>query len=160
MISMYCLTLDKWRPSWIFYPQCNVENILWQHHCVGHTLKPCNRHQKYESASIVLKMISFYCLSWDTGGHLRFFTHNAMYNVIADHTTRSGIPENPIVDTKIMKLLLFCRKLWQFKVWPSPNGGHFEFLEFSQIAQGYPLDIRQICVIDPMRVWNQSKKKL
>ena len=24
--------------------------------------------------------------------------------------------------------------------------------------QGYPLDIRQICNIDPMRVWNPSKK--
>ena len=67
------------------------------------------------------------------------FTHNAMYNVIADHTTRSGIPENPIVDTKIMKLLLFCRKLWQFKVWPSPNGGHFEFLQFS--SSWYPADM-------------------
>ena len=43
------------------------------------------------------------------------FTHNAMSNVIADHTTRSGIPENPIVDTNITKLL-FCRNLWQFKV--------------------------------------------
>ena len=31
--------------------------------CVGHTLKPYSRHQKYESASIVLKMISIYCLT-------------------------------------------------------------------------------------------------
>ena len=28
------------------------------------------------------------------------FTHNSMSKVISDHTTRSGIPENPIVDTK------------------------------------------------------------
>ena len=34
-----------------------------KHHCVGHTMKPYNRHQKYESASIMLKMISIYCLT-------------------------------------------------------------------------------------------------
>ena len=28
MISIYCLTLNKWRPSCIFYPQYNVENIF------------------------------------------------------------------------------------------------------------------------------------
>ena len=28
------------------------------------------------------------------------FTNNAMSEVIFDHTTISGIPENPIVDTK------------------------------------------------------------
>ena len=38
------------------------------------------------------------------------FTHNAMSKVMwfADHTNRSGIPENHIVDTEIMKLLPFC----------------------------------------------------
>ena len=65
MISIYCLTLDKWRPSWIFTQQCNVENIFGQCHCVGHTLKPYNRHQKHESASIVLNNISIYCLTLD-----------------------------------------------------------------------------------------------
>ena len=43
MISIYWLTLDKWRPFWIFYLQCNVENIFWQCHCVGHTSKPYNK---------------------------------------------------------------------------------------------------------------------
>ena len=71
------------------------------------------------------------------------FSPNAMSNVISDHTTRSGIPENSIVDTKIKKLLLFCREWCQFKVCPLPNGGHLEFVQFSQIAQGYPLDIRR-----------------
>ena len=42
--------------------------------------------------------------------------YNAISKVIFDHTTRSHIPENPMVDTKIMKLLLFCRKLYQFNV--------------------------------------------
>ena len=56
-------------------------------------------------------------------GHLAAifdFTNNAMSKVTSDHTTRSGIPENLIVDTKIMKLLLFCH----FEVCPWPNGGH------------------------------------
>ena len=44
------------------------------------------------------------------------FTHNSLPKVIFDHTTRSGIPENPIVDTKIMKLRLFCEKLYQLNV--------------------------------------------
>ena len=46
------------------------------------------------------------------------FTHNAMSKVISDHTTRSGIPVNPIEDTKIMKLRLFCEKLYQLNAWP------------------------------------------
>ena len=51
-ISIYFLTSDKWRPSWILPTmQCKI---------------------------------------------------------VADLTTRSGIPENPIVDTKSRKLLLFC----------------------------------------------------
>ena len=28
MISIYCLTLNKWRPTCIFYTQYNVENIV------------------------------------------------------------------------------------------------------------------------------------
>ena len=99
IISIYCLTLDKWRPSWILPTmQCKI---------------------------------------------------------VADHTTKSGIPENPTVNTKSRKLLLFCRNICQFKVWPSPNSGHFEFVQFSQITQ----DIWLIWIIDPMRVWNPSKKK-
>ena len=57
------------------------------------------------------------------------FTHNAM----SDHTTRSGIPENPIVDTKIMMLRLFCEKLYQLNVWPWQNGGHLGKWPISEI---------------------------
>ena len=72
MISIYCLTLNIWRPSWILPTmQCD--------------------------------------------------------NVFSGHTTMSGIPENPMVDTKITNLLLFCRKLYQFIVWPCTNGGHLGF---------------------------------
>ena len=44
------------------------------------------------------------------------FTNNAMSKVISNPTTRSGIPENPIVDTKIVSLLLLCRKIYHFIV--------------------------------------------
>ena len=37
------------------------------------------------------------------------FTHNAMFKVISDHTSRSCMPENPMVDTEIMKMLIFCK---------------------------------------------------
>ena len=47
---------------------------------------------------------------------LDFFTHNAMSKVLSDHIIRSGIPENSIVDTKIMKLPLFSQKLYQFNI--------------------------------------------
>ena len=72
MISIYCLTLNKWRPSWI--------------------------------------LLTMQC-----------------HRVFSGHTTMSGVPENPIVDTKITNLLLICRKLYQFIVWPYTNGGHLGF---------------------------------
>ena len=46
MISIYCLTLDKWRPYWIFHPQFNIQNIFRRHHNVRHTWKPHDRHKK------------------------------------------------------------------------------------------------------------------
>ena len=61
MISIYCLTLNIWRPSWILPTiQCPKER--------------------------------------------------------SRHTTMSGVPENPMVDTKVTNLLLFCRQLYQFIV--------------------------------------------
>ena len=85
MISISCLTLKKWRPSWIFYSQCNVENIFWQCHCVEHTLKSYNGHQKHESVSIVLKNISTYCLILENGGHLGFYPQCNVQNYFRPH---------------------------------------------------------------------------
>ena len=65
MISIYCLTLNKWRPSCIFYPQCNVENIFRQYYYVRHTWIPQDRHQEREYISIMSKIISIYCLTLD-----------------------------------------------------------------------------------------------
>ena len=44
------------------------------------------------------------------------FTHNAMSKVISDHTTRSGIPENPIVDNQNQEAVPILSKTCQFKV--------------------------------------------
>ena len=44
-------------------------------------------------------------------------TFHPQCDVILDHTIQSGISENPIVDNKMMHLLLFTGKLYQF------NGG-------------------------------------
>ena len=38
------------------------------------------------------------------------FTHNAMSNLLSGHTTKSAIPEKTMADTKIVNILLFCRK--------------------------------------------------
>ena len=42
------------------------------------------------------------------------FTYNAMSKIISGHTNMSGIPENPMVDTKIMNLLIFHLKLCKY----------------------------------------------
>ena len=74
------------------------------------------------------------CLKWyqyivwprTNVGHLRFY-QQAMSKVISNPTTRSGIPVTPIVDTKVVSLLIFCRKIYQFIVWPWANDGHLGF---------------------------------
>ena len=38
------------------------------------------------------------------------------HKVFSGHTTMSGVPENPMVGTKITNLLLSCRQLYQFIV--------------------------------------------
>ena len=84
-------------------------NIFRQHHCVRYTLKPYNRTQKYESASIVLKMISIYCLTlnkWRPSWILP--TMQCQKLLLTTPLDRA------YMKTKIIKLLIFCRKLCQF----------------------------------------------
>ena len=64
-------------------------------------------YQNHESASSLLNYINF-CLSQMAA--ILDFTHNAISKVLSNHTTMSGIPENHMVDTKIMLLRPFCRK--------------------------------------------------
>ena len=110
-MSIYCLTLNKWRSSCIFYPQCNVENIFWQYHNVRHKWKPQDRHQKHEYASIMSKWYQFIVWPRTNGGHLGLFTHNAMSKIFSDNATVSGILLNPIIDTKNMNLSLVLKNI-------------------------------------------------
>ena len=56
------------------------------------------------------------------------FAHTAMSSVRSSDTTVSHISSNtPIVHTKIMILVLFCLKLYQFFVSLCKNGGHVEY---------------------------------
>ena len=59
-------------------------------------------------------------------------THNAMSRVFSDYM--SGVPRSPKIDTKIMNLPLFYRKLYEFWFYLDQiaaileNAGHFNFL--------------------------------
>ena len=72
------------------------------------------------------KWYEFIVWPWTNGGHLGFFTHNAMSKISSDNTITYGIPENPMIDTKNTKLPLLCRKYYEFIAWPWTNGGHLE----------------------------------
>ena len=50
-----------------------------------------------------------------------------LYIVLSGHTTMSDMPENPMVDAKIMNLLLFCPKLYQLILCFCTNVGHLGF---------------------------------
>ena len=54
------------------------------------------------------------------------FSQNAMVKVLANHTTISGIPQNPTIDTKIMLSRLFCQKC-KFLAKLCKNEGHLGF---------------------------------
>ena len=59
------LDLEQMAAILDFSPTMQCLKYFRQHHCVGHIIKPETIHQKYESASSVLKMISIYCLTLD-----------------------------------------------------------------------------------------------
>ena len=60
-----------------------------------------------KSASMLLKMTLIHCLTLYKWQQSLILAHSAMPKVFFDRTTMSGMPENPIVDTKITNLLLF-----------------------------------------------------
>ena len=47
-----------------------------------------------------------------------------LYIVLSGHTTMSDMAGNPMVDAKIMNLLLFCPKLYQLILCPCTNERH------------------------------------
>ena len=68
------------------------------------------------------KWYQFIVWPWTNGGHLGFFTQNAMSKIFSDNFTMSGIHENPRIDTKNANMPLLCRKWYQFIDWPWSNG--------------------------------------
>ena len=50
-----------------------------------------------------------------------------LYIVFPGHTNMSDMPENPMVDAKIMNLLLFCPKLYELFICSFTNEGHLGF---------------------------------
>ena len=96
-ISIYCLTLNKWRPSWICSPQCNIKDISDNTTLSGIPENPMIDPIIDEYASLFRKLYQFIVWPWTNGGHLGFFTHNTMSKTFADNTTMSGIGlhENP-----------------------------------------------------------------
>ena len=103
MISNYFLPLQK---KWL-------SQILPKMHCLKYFLVTplCRAYPK--TTKIV---ICFYSVEYDLNvlfdlaeiAAIFDFTHNAMSNVLSGHTTISDIYENPMVDTKIMNMLMFC----------------------------------------------------
>ena len=68
----------------------------------------------HESAAILSKITLIYCLTLRNVGHFGFYY--TFSRVLSDLTTMAGVRENPKIDTKIMKLTLLCRTLYQFNV--------------------------------------------
>ena len=83
------------------------------------------------------KWYQFIVRPWTNGGHLVFFTHNAMSKIFSDNTTMSGIHENPRIDTKNSNISLLCQKWYQFIVWPWTNGGHLGLFTHNAMLKIY-----------------------
>ena len=53
-------------------------------------------------------MIASYFFNLAKKAAILDFTNNSLSNVLSGYITMSGLPENPMADTKIVNLLLFC----------------------------------------------------
>ena len=62
-------------------------------------------------SSILSKMTLIHCLSLAKVADILDFTHNAMFHVVVYHRTMSGIPENIMIDTKVINLFQKCQKM-------------------------------------------------
>ena len=126
MTSIHCLTLYKWQPSWIL-PTMQCQKYFLTRPLCRACPKPYRRHQNHEYFTILKKMISIYCLTLNIWRPSWILPTMQCPKVRSGHTTMSGVPENPMVYTKITHLLLFWRKWYQFIVWPWTYGGHLGF---------------------------------
>ena len=105
-----------------------MSKVFFDHNTMSGTpFKPHSSHQNQESVTILKKIISIYCSTLNIWRPTWILPTRQCPKVRSGHTTMSGVPENPMVYTKITNLLLFCRQLNQFIVWPCTNGGHLGF---------------------------------
>ena len=72
--------------------------------------------EQYFGIVCLSKIISNYFFSFADKATILDFTNNALSIVVFGYTTRTGLPENPMVHTEIMNLLSFCRICYQFIV--------------------------------------------
>ena len=112
IISIYCLTLNIWRPSWIL-PTMQCPKVR-----SGHTTMS-------GLSENTMVDISIYCLTLNIWRPSWILPTMQCPKVRSGHTTMSGLSENTMVDTKIKKNLpLFWRKWYQCIVWHWTYNGH------------------------------------
>ena len=74
MIWIYCLTLNKWRPSWIFLPtmQC-LKYLLTTPLCTAYLKNLMMNAWNTNLRVLFWKWYEFTAWPWTNGGHLGFF---------------------------------------------------------------------------------------
>ena len=80
-------------------------------HYVGRTRKPHGKHQNHESATILKKMTSIYCLTLNIWRPSWILPTMQCLKVPSGRTTMSGVPENPMVDTKNHESATILKKM-------------------------------------------------
>ena len=65
----------------------------------------------------MIKMTLIYCLSLAKVADILAFTHNAIFHVIVYPTTMSDIPEDIMIDTKVISLYQICQKMALIDCW-------------------------------------------
>ena len=137
-LLLFCLKLYKkmFDTNFVWPLPCQMAAILnFTHNKMlellsGHTIKsgipgePTTYTFKRDAPSILSKIIRINCFDLAQMAAILDFDHNAMTKVRSGHTRLSDIIENPMVHTKIMLVLLFWKKWYQFISLHWTNGGH------------------------------------
>ena len=118
-----------------FYPQCNASRSCLLHHYVRHTWRHYDRHQSHKSISNMSKNGTDWLFNFGKVATILDVTHNAKPEVFFGQNTMSGIPENPMIDTKMMNLHQSCTKLALVYCLTLGSGFSWIFLVFFQIPQ-------------------------
>ena len=99
MISIYCLPLNN-GDYLVFFTHNTMSKIFSDNSTMSGIHENPRIDTKNANISLLFqKWYQFIVWPWTNGGHLGFFTHNAMSKIFSDNTTMSGIHENPSIDT-------------------------------------------------------------